>query len=180
MKFLTYFTEILQTPEPNYWITKHNQLFKDENGAIYLVPRFFITDGYTIPDWIVWLAGGRMKYDIRAAIEHDLECRFHKCIKVLLTEKELVEMGFLRTHKKVLGNETFYITVCDDIPVRYLSIEHTTFNQTNSRFKRMMLATGLIKKWRAAMLRFGVNFNYKWFIEGCKDLDLYKLYKGVI
>ena len=42
MKFLTYFTEILQTPEPNYWITKHNQLFKDENGAIYLVPRFFI------------------------------------------------------------------------------------------------------------------------------------------
>ena len=43
----------------------------------------------------------------------------------------------------------------------------------------MMLATGLIKKWRVAMLRFGVNFNYKWF-EGCKDLDLYKLYKGVI
>ena len=179
MRFLTYFTELMQTPEPNYWITKHNQLFQDNNGDIILVPRYFITDGYTIPEWIAWLAGGRMKYDIRSAIGHDLECKFHYYIKVHLTEKELWDKGFLKLHKKTLGNDTFLIPICEDIPIEYLSIELTTFNETNSRFKRMMSASGLIKKWRVNLMRFGVNFNFNWFIEGRKDLDLNKLYKEV-
>lgn len=180
MKFLTYLAALAQTAEPNYWCTKHNQLFKDKDGTIYLVPRYFITDGYTIPDWIAWLGGGRMKWDIRPAIGHDFDCKFHQCIKVHLTEKELIEKGYLRDHKKILGEEWCIIPVCEDIPIEYLSIEPVTFNQANAKFKRMMLATDHIKKWRVNLMRFAVNFNIGWLKSGREKIDLSKIYKGVI
>lgn len=180
MKFLTYFTEIGQTAEPNYFCTKHNQLFLDENGAIYLVPRFFMTDGYTIPDWIAWLGGGKMKWDIRPAIGHDFECKYHQCIRVLLTEKELREQGYLRHKKKILGDNTYFIPICEDIPIRHLGIENVTFNQANSRFKRMMKATGNLKTWRINLMRCAVNFNIGWLKSGKEKIDLSKIYREVV
>lgn len=180
MKFLTFFAEIGQTAEPNYWYTKHNQLFKDKDGSIYLVPRFFITDGYTIPDWIAWLGGGKMKWDIRPAIGHDFDCRYHQCIKVHLTEQELREKGYIHNFKKKIGEEWALIPVCEDIPIEYLSIEHITFNQANSKFKRMMVATDNIKKWRVNLMRCAVNLNFGWLFSGKEKIDLTKLYKGVI
>ena len=180
MEFLTYFTEVAQTAEPNYWITKHNQLFKDEDGSIYLVPRFFITDGYTIPDWIAWLGGGRMKWDIRPAIGHDFDCHYHQSIKVHLTKKELIDKGYLRSYKKCFGDEWKLITICDEIPIEYLSIESVTFNQANSKFKRMMKATENIKKWRINLMRAAVNLNINWLKSGKVKIDLTKIYKEVI
>lgn len=180
MNFITDFAELGQTAEPNYWYTKHNQLFKDQDGVIYLVPRYFITDGYTIPDWIAWLGGGKMKWDTRPAIGHDFDCKFHQCIRVILTEEELRRRRFLRTHKKQFGDDTYLITVCDDIPIDYLAIEPVTFNQANSKFKRMMKATGNIKNWRINLMRAAVNLNIGWLKSGKEKIDLNKIYKGYI
>lgn len=180
MKFLTYFSEMGQTAEPNIWITLHNQLYKDQDGAIYLVPRYFLSDSYTIPDWLAWLGGGKMKWDNRPAIGHDFDCKFHQCIKVHLTENELREKGILRHHTKVIGDEYFVIPVCEDIPIEFLSIEPVTFNQANSKFKRMMLATENLKKWRVNLMRFAVNFNIGWLKSGKEKIDLNRIYKGYI
>lgn len=180
MSFLTYYSEMAQTPKPNIWATLHNQLFKDDDGVIYLVPRYFLTDSYTIPDWLAWLGGGKMKWDNRPAIGHDFDCKFHQCIKVNLSESELREKGYLRSHTKVLGDEYLIIPVCDDIPIQYLSVIDVSFNQANSKFKRMMLATQNIKKWRVNLMRFAVNFNIGWMKSGKEKIDLSRIYKGVI
>ncbi len=180
MRFLTYYTEAGQTPTPGIWITLHNQLFQDDNGVIYLVPRYFLTDGYTIPEWCAAIAGGKMKWDSRPAIGHDLECKFHQCIRVKLSETDLRVRGYLRTHSKKIGDKNFIIPVCDDIPARFLVVEDVSFNQANSRFKRMMLATGNIKKWRVNLMRFAVNFNIGWIKSGKEKIDLSKLYKECI
>lgn len=180
MKFLTYFAEIGQTAVPNLCCTSHNQLFKDADGSIYLVPRYFITDGYTIPDWLAWLAGGKMKWDIRPAIGHDFDCKYHQTIKVNLTESELRNKGYLRNHTKTLGDEYIVIPICDDIPVEYLCVERVTFNQANSKFKRMMLATDNIKKWRVNLMRCAVNLNIGWVFSGKNKIDLNKIYKECI
>ena len=180
MRFLTYFSEMIQTSKPNIWVTLHNQLFKDKDGTIYLVPRFFLSDSYTIPDWLAWLGGGKMKWDNLPAIGHDFDCKFHQCIKVHLTEDELRKKGLLKQHKKIIGGETLLIPICEDIPLEYLGIEPVTFNQANSKFKRMMKATGNIKNWRVNLMRFAVNFNIGWLKSGKKKIDLNCIYKGYI
>ncbi len=180
MEFLTFYAEIGQSAEPNYWYTKHNQLFLDQDGSIYLVPRHFVTDGYTIPDWIAFLGGGKMKWDIRPAIGHDFDCRYHQCVKVHLTKDELIKKGYLRDFKKVKGEEYTIIPVCEDIPIEYLSVEPVTFNQANSKFKRMMKATGNIKNWRINLMRCAVNLNIGWLFSGKEKIDLTRLYKGVL
>lgn len=180
MKFLTYYSKMTQTPKPNIWATLHNQLFKDNDEAIYLVPRYFLTDSYTIPDWLAWLGGGKMKWDNRPAIGHDFDCKFHQCIKVLLTENELRKKGYLRHHTKVIGDEYIIIPVCDDIPIEFLSIEPVTFNQANSKFKRMLKATNNIKNWRINLMRFAVNFNIGWLKSGKEKIDLNRVYKRCI
>lgn len=180
MRFLTYFSEMGQTPKPNIWATLHNQLFKDDDGVIYLVPRYFLTDSYTIPDWLCWLGGGKMKWDNRPAIGHDFDCKYHQTIKVCLSEDELRQKGILRHHTKLIDGDTIVIPVCEDIPIEYLCVERVTFNQANSKFKRMMLATNNIKKWRANLMRFAVNFNIGWLNSGKEKIDLNKIYKGCI
>lgn len=180
MNFLTYYSEMCQTPEPNIWVTMHNQLFKDEDKTIYLVPRYFKTDSYTIPDWLAWLGGGKMKWDNRPAIGHDFDCKFHQCIKVHLTDDELRKKGLLRRHKKRIGDNCLLIPVCEDIPVEYLGIEPVTFNEANSKFKRMMTATENISKWRINLMRFAVNFNIGWLKSGKRSIDLNKIYKECI
>ena len=180
MKFLTYYSEMAQTEKPGIWYTLHNQLFIDKNNTISLVPRFFSSDSYTIPDWLAWLGGGKMKWDNRPSLEHDLNCKYHSFIKVNLTKNELIQKGYLHTKIKSSGSKNIMICVCEDIPIEYLSVEKINFNQVNGRFKRMMQATNNLKIWRINMMRFAVNFNIGWLFSGKIKLDLNKLYKDFI
>lgn len=164
-----------QSETDGKWFTLHNQLFLDENNHLILVPRWFITDGYTIPEWLAWLGGGKMKWDIRPSIGHDFECKYHGYIKVNSTVSALREKGIIRTVKK----ENKSIIVCENVPKEYLEFVETTFNQANSRFKRMMKAVGCIKNWRINMMRFAVNFNIGWLKQKERS-TLNNIYKDFI
>lgn len=180
MKFLTGKTVTVQTDETDLYCTLHNQLFLDDDGTIYLVPRYFKTDGYTIPCWLAWLGGGKKKWDMRPAIGHDLDCKYHQSIVVNLTEQELRSKGFL-THKEIhIDGQTLVTPYCENIPIEYLTVVKTTFNQANSKFKRMMKATKQLKMWRILMMRFAVNFNIGWLFSGKSEIILEKLYNNVI
>ena len=178
--FLTYHTITAQGEEADLCYTLHNQLFKDTDGTIYLVPRYFETDGYTIPYWLAWIGGGKKKWDMRPAIGHDLECKYHQAIVVNLTEEELRSRGYLYHKEKTIGDKVLIIPVCEDIPIKYLTVKKSTFNQANSRFKRMMKATGQLKAWRVNMMRLAVNFNVGWAFSGKTKINLENLYKSVI
>lgn len=180
MKFLTYYSEMAQTEIPGIWYTLHNQLYLDKDNTISLVPRYFKSDSYTIPEWLAWLGGGKMKWDNRPSLEHDFNCKYHSFIKVNLTKDELIQKGYLRTKIKKSGSKKIMICVCEDIAVEYLSIEKMTFNQANSRFKRAMQATENLKNWRINMMRFAVNFNVGWIFSKKSAIDLTKLYNDYI
>lgn len=168
MKWLTDNVRLEQTDKNGIWKTLDNQLFQDEDGRIYLAPRYILTDGYTIPNWIAWLGGSKMQWDTRCSTQHDLECKYAQVIVVTLTEWQLRRLRYL----KVYNNKI----VCENIPKKYLFVKKTTFNETNNRFKRMMMTSFNIPKWRVNLMRFAVNFNFGW--HSCKDsIDLNKIYK---
>lgn len=160
-KFLTEYATTTKTNEANISYTEHNQLFLDEDGELLLVPRLFKTDGYTIPNIIAPLIGGKMRNDIRPAIQHDFECRYKKKLVVDLCEVELLHRNLVRVHKKKINGITYDIMICEDIPRKYLSLKPTSFNETNCRFKRMMKAVG-IGPIRHNIMRAGVNLNIGW------------------
>ena len=165
--FLTGKSRIEQTNTEGIWKTLDNQLYMDEDNTIYLVPRYFLTDGFTIPNWIAWLGGSKMQYDTRCSTQHDFECKFHKVIIVKLSLAQLYKMKLLK--------EKDGINICENIPKRFLEIKDTTFNQTNCRFKRMLKATG-VSPVRLNLLRAGVNFNvgWLWTKEELKVENIYK------
>ena len=55
--FITGKAEVKQSDINGKWYTSHNQLYQDDDGVLYLVPRNYQTDGYTIPRWLAWLGG---------------------------------------------------------------------------------------------------------------------------
>lgn len=174
-KFLTGKAVVKQSEKDGLFYTCHNQLYEDYNGELIFVPRLFETDGYTINNNLAFIGGGKMQWDIRPAIGHDFECKYHKYIKVCCSISELKSMNILRTIEK--NGET--INICENIPTEYLKLMKTSFNESNSRFKRMMKAVDCIKNWRINMMRIAVNFNLNWFfIHNCLYLD--KLYKETI
>jgi len=172
-RFITGKAATEQSDKDGLWYTLHNQLFMDEDGQLYLVPRNFKTDGYTIPLWIAWLGGGKMQWDIRPAIEHDFECKFHQEILVKLTIYELMQKGLIRN--KTVDDRG--ILICENIPAEYLELRKVNFSQVNGKFKRMMKATNCIKSWRINMMRFCVNFNPGWIATRNNSFDLANIYK---
>ena len=52
MKWLTGNSRLEKSDKPNKWYLIDNELFQDKDGTIYLIPRNYETDNYTIPDWI--------------------------------------------------------------------------------------------------------------------------------
>ena len=165
--FLTGKSRIEQTDTEGIWKTLDNQLYLDEDNTIYLVPRYFLTDGFTIPNWIAWFGGSKMQYDTRCSTQHDFECKFHKVIVVNLSITQLKEMKLLREKNGMM--------ICEDIPKKFLEIKETTFNQTNCRFKRMLKTTTL-SHCRINLLRTGVNFNVSWLWSKQK-LNMSDIYK---
>ena len=174
-KFLTGKAVIKQSEKDGLYYTLHNQLYEDDNKELIYIPRFFTTDGYTINNILAPIAGGKMQWDIRASIGHDFECKYHKYIKICASVFDLKSMGMLKTIEK--NGEI--INICENIPIECLTLQKTSFNQTNSRFKRMMKATNCIKSWRINMMRLAVNFNIGW-LWNKKEIDLEKIYKELI
>lgn len=151
--FLTGKSRFEQTDVQGLWKTQDNLLYLDEDGLVYLVPRYFITDGYTIPSFVAWIAGGKMQYDTRCSTEHDFEAKYKQVI--------IVNLSLLQLRKMKLLKEKNGMTVCENIPKRFLKIKDTGFWETNLRFKRMLKASGLssIRSW---LLFIGTCFNLAW------------------
>lgn len=154
MKWLTANSRLEKMSEPNKWQLIDNELFQDEDGSIYLVPRNYISDNYTIPDWFAWFAGNKSKYDPRPAHIHDFGCQYHGLVKVCLSESELRNLKILRT---VDGK-----VICENIPAEYLSLIPVTKWEADCLFKRAMKATGSIPRRVYNLYRGGVFFNFGW------------------
>lgn len=167
-EFLTSKSRLGQTAIEGVWYTLDNQLFKDNDGNIYLTPRNTLTDGYTIPSMFHFLVGGKFMHDVRACIQHDFECYYRKVLKVNLTVFQLRKLQYLKFYKDMW--------VCEDIPREYLTVEDTTFNETNSRFRRMLDCLENMSEWQKVLIGNAVNLNIGWLAEPHK-LHLDRLYR---
>ena len=150
-----------------------NQIYYDDNCEMYLAPRNQWTDGYTIPRWLAWLAGGKLEQDLRAPRQHDLECISHQVLLVNKSIHTLKKEGYLFRY----DNEVY----CYDLPISYLTVKKTSFIETNKRFKRM-LETLKLPKWKIWLYYIGVHLNVGWFLDKLlkkvKPIDLKMVYKG--
>lgn len=172
-RFITSKARIEQT-ENGYWKTLDNELYLDDDGSLYLVPRYFWSDGYTFPGIIMALLGDKHFWDVRPAHGHDLFCRFHQRIRVGMSLSLLKMKGYLRIHEDKQGNP---LVICEDIPLEYLYIEPVTKTWTDNCFKRMMIACEIPKK-QVNIIRFGVFFNINWYLKtGKKSILEYNIYE---
>lgn len=170
MKWLTDNSRLEKLNEANEWTLVDNELFQDEDGAIYLVPKNYKTDNYTIPNWIAWLGGCKSTYDPRPSHIHDFGCQYHEIIRVNLTEAKLRQLRYLY----VEGSRI----VCKDIPRKYLELVKVTKWQIDCLFKRAMKATGTIPARIYNLYRSGVFFNIGW-LGNHPEYDLNNIYKEV-
>ena len=76
-KFLTGKARLQQTDRKRYWKLLDNEVYKDDNGDIYLTPRNMLSDNYTIPMFVAPLAGSPVDFDTRCSHAHDLLCYTH-------------------------------------------------------------------------------------------------------
>jgi len=172
-RFITGKAATQQSDSDGKSYTLHNQLFIDEDSQIYLVPRYFQTDGYTIPTWISILGGEKMQWDIRPAIGHDFECKFHQELVVKLSFIQLCELGFIKN----ITVEDKGILICKNIPPEYLELRKATFKNVNAKFKRMMKATQCIKQWRLNLMFWAVHLNAGWLTTKNNRFDINEIYK---
>lgn len=154
-KFLTSKSRIEQTAIEGIWYTLDNQLYKDDDGTIYLTPRNTLTDGYTIPQFLTFIVGGRYDHDVRCCTGHDFECYYHKVITVNLTEFQLKKLRLLHYNKDGKW-------VCENIPIELLNIKNTTFKETNKRFMRMLKSVNNMSKIDTFLIGNAVNLNIGW------------------
>ena len=167
-RFITAKARIEQT-ELGYWKTLDNELYLDDDGSLYLVPRYFWSDGYTFPGFIMMLLGDKHKYDVRAAHGHDLFCRFHERIKVCMSLTTLKLKGYLRLYDDKV--------ICEDIPLEFLDIQRVSKTWADDCFKRMMIACEIPKD-KINIIRFGVFFNLNWYLKtGKKSILEYNIYE---
>ena len=168
-KFLTDKSRLAQTNIEGIWYTLDNQLYKDDDGTIYLAPRHTLTDGYTIPQFLTPIVGGRYDHDIRCCTQHDWECYYRKVITVNLTEFQLKRKRYLHYKDDMW--------VCENIPIELLIIKDTTFRETNARFMRMLKSIMNISKKDSFLIGNAVNLNVGWLINKPKELHLDRLYR---
>ena len=154
MKWITDKSRIEQSNDMGDWYLLDNELYMDDDGAIYLVPRNYKTDNYTIPDWVAWVGGNKSTWDVRPSHLHDFGCQYHQLIKVNLNEYNLRRLRYL----KIKGSKI----ICENIPTRFLSLIPIDKWEIDSMFKRMMKDTGVIPDKICNLFRFGVFFNFGW------------------
>lgn len=143
----------LEQGERKQWFLCDNELYKDDDGEIYLVPRNYETDNYTIPNWIAWVAGSKSEEDVRPSHIHDFGCQYHQLIRLKIGEKLLKDMRYLRIY-----NDKF---ICEDIPTRFLELVPVTKWEIDCLFKRAMKSAGVSNP-VSSVYRGGVFFNFGW------------------
>lgn len=126
-----------------------NELYKDEDGIIYLAWRNFQTDNFT---WI-----NSSDWDTRCSHIHDIGCKYHQIVRVNLNETELKEKGILQI-SPCSCNEL----ICNDIPKEYLEVVKVSGHKINNMFYRMLKAADCPKP----------QSLYKYFIDAVLHLIL--------
>ena len=157
-KFLTGPARIEQTEKRRTWKLLDNEVFRSNDGTLYLAPRNMLTDNYTIPMWMSWLAGSPVDFDTRCSHVHDLCCYLHEALTINLTEKELRDKGYLRySDKKKMW-------VCEDVPPEYLKTEKISKLKANDLLYECMEASN-VPSINRFIIRIGVIFNLGWFFD---------------
>lgn len=163
----------LEYYQNDLYLCLDNTLFQDEDGQIYLVPRNFVTDLYSIPNGLAWLVGDSAGRDPRPAILHDYLCEYHQGIRVKLTRYELINYGYLTIHYSKERNRGFI--VCKDIPVEYLELTKMfSKGETNDFLRRAMKSLDVPKR---KLIGGGIcfNFNYLWSYSKLNLDNIYKI-----
>lgn len=161
-KFLTTAATIEQQGRKGIYKVCDNELYKDDDGAIYLVWRGFKTDNFT---WI-----NSSDWDIRCSHGHDVGCKYHQVVRVKVNEFNLRRARYIYTKgSKIL---------CRDLPPKFLEVVDVSGHWTNNLFYRMLKAADCPKtpKWVQLLYRTGVALNFGWFKTGKIKIDLNKLY----
>lgn len=156
--------------EKDLYFTEDNTLYQSKDGTIYIVPRGFVTDFYSIPDMLAWITGDSAERDPRPAIVHDFGCAFHGLLKVRMTVNELIQYGYLTKHYSELRKRDF--TVCNDIPSTFLEFIPMDKGQVNNILDEAMEA---LKVPRRQLIRAGVCFNFNWYWTG-QQYDMSRVY----
>lgn len=161
-KFLTSPADIRQTNKKGIYEVTENELYRDDDGSIYLVWRGFRTDNFT---WI-----NSSDWDIRCSHGHDVGCKYHQVVKVQLTEEQLRKLGLLYNK----GHKVF----CRDLHPLMLSVKNVSGHWINNFFYRMLKSADCPKtpKHIQLLYRAGVSFNLGWFWTGKNKIDLKKIY----
>lgn len=173
-KFLTGKARLQQIDRKRMWKLLDNELYKANDGKIYMAPRNMYTDNYTIPSFVAIIAGSPIDYDTRCSHIHDQLCYSHEALLIKLTEAELRSRGYLRFFEK---NNMW---VCENIPAEFLYTEKRGKFAANNLLYECMEAAG--ESWLSRVLvRFGTCFNIGWFIDILThkvfDLDLNRVYE---
>ena len=161
-KFLTSPAKIEQTNKKGIYKVLGNELYKDDDGTIYLAWRLFRTDNFT---WI-----NSNDWDTRCSHLHDVGCKYHQMVRVKLSEQQLRKLRLLH----VVNNQV----ICEDIPTKYLEVKKISGHQVNNLFYRMLKAADCPKtpKYVQIFYRAGVAFNVGWFWSGKQKIQLENLY----
>ena len=161
-KFLTSSAKIEQIGKKGMYRVCDNELYKDDDGSIYLVWRGFTTDNFT---WI-----NSSDWDIRCSHGHDVGCKYHQVVKVRLNEQQLRKLRILYTKgTKIL---------CRDLHPLMLEVVNVSGHWINNFFYRMLKSADCPKtpKHIQWLYRAGVSLNLGWFTTGKEKIDLKKIY----
>lgn len=161
-KFITTPTPILPLKERGKYRLIANELYQDDDGSIYLAWRNFETDNFT------WIRSN--DWDIRCSHIHDVGCKYHQVVKVLLTEQRMRMLRYI-----VVKDDKI---ICHDIPAKFLKVVDISGHDINNLFYRMLRDADNPKtpKWIQRLYRLGVSFNFHWFWTGKEEINLKKLY----
>lgn len=121
-KFLTAPSRTRQVPKKGMYKLDDNELYMDDDGSINLHWRNFWTDNFT------WIKKG--DWDIRCSHGHDIGCKHHQIVKVDLSLSQLKAKGLLK--------EFNGMTICKDIPKKYLEVVNISGHEINNLFYRML------------------------------------------
>ena len=161
-RFLTKASRIEQLPQKGMYKLLDNELYEDDDGSIYLAWRGFETDNFT---WI-----NSSDWDIRCSHGHDVGCKYHQVVKVMLNESQLKILKLLRP------KDSYFI--CENIPKKHLKVINVTGNWINNLFYRMLKSADCPKtpKYIQILYRCGVAFNIGWFGKR-ENINLDNIYK---
>lgn len=157
-RFLTGKARLQQTDRRRVWKLLDNEVYKADDGRLYLAPRNMYTDNYTIPMFASMIAGSPVDFDTRCSHIHDLFCGVREALMIDLTEEELREKGYWRYSEK------YNMWICEDVPEEYLAKRKVGKWETDNMLYECMRAAG-VPLLNRILIRIGVLFNIGWVID---------------